>query len=1035
MESYNGEYCYLEVPAHTEENYKFGRKAKVYFDKNKQITRIYVELDVYGHISCYDVEFSDYGTTMVPELIKHTSTTSSTEYKNDHYYRIETCNICNAVEEYIYGHDLENVTTSYGEILSATGYCNKCGEEVTVELNKEFSDIIYKVKENSDWAYYFEDLGYGNEYHHYYNYEYNCSYIYQTYYGSKTYECILNNEQMIKYYPNENKYVFGKDDSYVDYWYGYDVTIIKPLYEKFYNFIPMYSEAISSSEDGNYYFTTYDINTIEEAYECSIEDFFAGTGLEPIENYYMTIMFGYDGISINYPRYAIPTTSGVHAGHFGIERKFYSAEDFANQHWDINNSFNNLYEKFTNPSSLFETMDYSSHYDYVYNEDGSAIKVKGVVTHINQINDGRVSYFIQNGREGYYIYGQDATLYPVELGKVYEVGGYKGDFRGLNEIINVEYCVQLDEYISYETIDLTYSCPNDYYQMLEYQGNLVYATGTFVSGYVSEKAFNILVNINGYETVLRIDPFYTGESEFNALCEIINNAMSGSPIEFYGYMSAYNNEVQIQITSSKQFNITEPSADKVLQDCLNNIYIEQYYDADAINIYLPTGVVGYDGVEITWSTDSDYIDINNQTVTHTDTVIEATLYVTLTYQGEQLQGSFDINISAKRVYAQIQTKVEGMSIAILDDEGNIASYVSVGDYAPIGAKIGVQPTTLHGEEITIVTFNGAPYTAIINDLYCFVVPDVEYLQIEATIKQPTTYSVVSYQETENGTFEVKYFESPANPTLYYVANGDEIEVGKYLAITATANEGYNPIIKVNGKEAINIIAGYYCFPIDSAQSIVTVDFYKILTVAEAIATNVDETIVVEGIVGPSLVNQTGFYLIDETGVIALRMAVDEFNNFSQGNHVVIIGTRAQFKSSDTVAGQSTVVDAELVHNYYGKHEYSTATFKTTTLADIAGLLDLTMNDYTNQVYIVEASIYSEKFTNMIENDQDSIFIYCSGADQVAWAVEAADGQVVKMEIALCNWNARSPYKCAILAIYLEDGSKIVNPYNFEYYSE
>ena len=35
-----------------------------------------------------------------------------------------------------------------------------------------------------------------------------------------------------------------------------------------------------------------------------------------------------------------------------------------------------------------------------------------------------------------------------------------------------------------------------------------------------------------------------------------------------------------------------------------------------------------------------------------------------------------------------------------------------------------------------------------------------------------------------------------------------------------------------------------------------------------------------------------------------------------------------------------------------------------------------------------------------------------------------------MEIALCNWNKKDPYKAYVLAVYLEDGTKVVNPTNF-----
>ena len=65
------------------------------------------------------------------------------------------------------------------------------------------------------------------------------------------------------------------------------------------------------------------------------------------------------------------------------------------------------------------------------------LKIKGVVTHINPISKDKVSYFVQNGQEGFYIYSQDNTTMPVELGKAYEIGGFKKTYRGLAELMDV----------------------------------------------------------------------------------------------------------------------------------------------------------------------------------------------------------------------------------------------------------------------------------------------------------------------------------------------------------------------------------------------------------------------------------------------------------------------------------------------------------------------------------------------------------------------------------------------------------------------
>ena len=78
-------------------------------------------------------------------------------------------------------------------------------------------------------------------------------------------------------------------------------------------------------------------------------------------------------------------------------------------------------------------MEFASHDLFMECDDETPLKIKGVVTHINPSSNDKVSYFVQNGSEGFYIYSQDTTQMPVELGKSYEIGGFKKTYRGLSD--------------------------------------------------------------------------------------------------------------------------------------------------------------------------------------------------------------------------------------------------------------------------------------------------------------------------------------------------------------------------------------------------------------------------------------------------------------------------------------------------------------------------------------------------------------------------------------------------------------------------
>lgn len=191
-------------------------------------------------------------------------------------------------------------------------------------------------------------------------------------------------------------------------------------------------------------------------------------------------------------------------------------------------------------SPEWTNMAFSTHNDYVNNEDDSKLKIKGVVTHVCPVDEDTVSYFIQSGRDGYYVYAQNALLYPVEIGKVYEVGGYKKYYKGLNEIVNVEYFIESDEDITFDYVSIDGTNPTDVAAMKDYQASYIKTTGTYVGGELKDSsAFNVTVKINGYDTTLRIDPNYCESDEFTKIYNLFASSIPGTKIELCGFMTAF----------------------------------------------------------------------------------------------------------------------------------------------------------------------------------------------------------------------------------------------------------------------------------------------------------------------------------------------------------------------------------------------------------------------------------------------------------------------------------------------------------------
>lgn len=202
------------------------------------------------------------------------------------------------------------------------------------------------------------------------------------------------------------------------------------------------------------------------------------------------------------------------------------------------------------------------------------------------------------------------------------------------------------------------------------------------------------------------------------------------------------------------------------------------------------------------------------------------------------------------------------------------------------------------------------------------------------------------------------------------------------------------------------------------------------TVKTAVDAAAGDAVTVKGIVGPSLVNQVGFYLIDETGVIAVLTTKDVMSTIEMGQEIVLSATKVhRVKDDATCYGQSHLDNVTILANYYGSHEYSDATFVTDkTIADLCSL-DPTV-DYTTTVFVVKGTVsFPSGWGAVSINDGDNSFgLYHSGAAQYSF-LEQFNGQEITVEIATCNWNSKAVKGC-VLSVITEDG-KIYNTLNFD----
>ena len=208
------------------------------------------------------------------------------------------------------------------------------------------------------------------------------------------------------------------------------------------------------------------------------------------------------------------------------------------------------------------------------------------------------------------------------------------------------------------------------------------------------------------------------------------------------------------------------------------------------------------------------------------------------------------------------------------------------------------------------------------------------------------------------------------------------------------------------------------------------------TVAEAIAAEAGAELSIKAVAGPSLVNQTGFYLIDKTGAIAVLCTDDVLSNIEYGDVIAVKTTRVvRRKDGSTEFGQSHLQVDELLFNYGIKEEYAKDSIKNATFSELIGLCGDATIDQTTQVYRTKVYVksnegaYSSTYELYGESGTgDKIILYTSSGSQYNGLLGNYKNQVVEVEIALCNWNCKG-YKGCVLAV-IDNGETIPNVLNY-----
>lgn len=277
-------------------------------------------------------------------------------------------------------------------------------------------------------------------------------------------------------------------------------------------------------------------------------------------------------------------------------------------------------------------------------------------------------------------------------------------------------------------------------------------------------------------------------------------------------------------------------------------------------------------------------------------------------------------------------------------------------------------------------------------------------------------ATLSYSSNNN---DLAYFKTEDGKVIFHINSGTE----GTATITVTGHlDGQTDFSKTMDIKIVK--------PVDVSSAV---------KVKAAIDASKGTELLVKGVIGPSLVNKDGFYLIDETGSLAVVMnSRDELNGLQIGQTVYIKGKRDLFASARKGTPsrfERCMTGCQIVKNEFGNVDYSTASFiKGKTLADLIAL-PVTDDYHTAEVYVITAGlkfVKNKNFSNAYLKDGDSeMQLYCSNAaSQYQWINPYVDTKTYTMEVAVCNWNNGKSFKACLLSITDSNGNKVMNTLNF-----
>ena len=329
----------------------------------------------------------------------------------------------------------------------------------------------------------------------------------------------------------------------------------------------------------------------------------------------------------------------------------------------------------------------------------------------------------------------------------------------------------------------------------------------------------------------------------------------------------------------------------------------------------------------------------------------------------------------------------------------------------------------------------------------FIVIDVDEAEYKYDVKNAPKYAL-DFAVMDQ--FDDVYYTNPAKELVTTVSN-EVLAINNIAVSYESSDANVATIDDVNGKKVLNLhnagkvnITCKATHGENTLSKVIEITYDKIdienaIKVKAAIDAEMNSVVKVRGVVISSLVNQKGFLLGDETGVIAVKATEDQLASMQVGQEVYVEGKRGHHFNKGNETHQDVIFDLSVFMNLYGEHATDETSFiKDKTMADVIKLAAAKDTSSTTQVYRVKAFIkytkggYSSNYYICDpENHESELMLYCSGASQYDALLENYKNKEVVVDIVLSDYSYKKDGLRGMVIATIDGETRTPNTLNFK----